>query len=242
MTGDHDRDSSVNDDSGMVDNVHNDADMLDTIHVQPWSSTAMITAALPMSYTSRATSLHDIDQDIMQLDKSLWAEACTTTVYINNRLLHSALPHNVTPYEVFYEPKPDIGQMHPFGATCYIHIHVKGRPSGSKLDPRAEKAIFLGCTDTVTLYRVQLSSGHIRDVPASECNFVPYNTSPTTFNCPITPNRTTSRPLSPNRTDSYLTSSNRTTSCSISPNRTTSHQLSSNRTEGDELDTITLSQ
>ena len=101
--------------------------------------------------------------------------------------------------------------------------------------------MFLGYTDTVKLYRVQLSSsGHIRDVPASECNFLPYNTSPSTFNCPITPNRATSRPLSSNRADRYPTSSNRMTSCSISPNRMTSRQLSSNRTEGDELDTITL--
>ena len=254
---DRDHHSYVNDDSGMVDNVHNDADMLDTIHVQPSSSTAMITAALPASYNpmsciaalpisytstaSNATSSHDIDQDIMHLDKSLWAEACTTAVYIKNRLPHSALPHNVTPYEVFHGQKPDIGHMHLFGAICYVHIPVERRPSGSKLDPRAEKAIFLGYNDTVKLYRVQLSSSrHIRDVPASECNFPPYNTSPSTFNCPITPNRATSRPLSSNRADSHPTSSIRTTSCSISPNRTTSHQLSSNQTEGDELDTITL--
>ena len=70
--------------------------------------------------------------------------------------------------------KPTISHMKPFGAICYVHIPEEKRPSGSKLDPRAEKAIFLGYTDTHKIYRMQLATGHIMNVPASECKFEPF--------------------------------------------------------------------
>jgi len=72
-------------------------------------------------------------------DKRLWAEACSTAVYLKNRLPHSHL-HRITPYEALYKRKPIIRYLQPFGQQCYIHIYEDNRSSGSKLYPRAEMA------------------------------------------------------------------------------------------------------
>ena len=99
-------------------------------------------------------------------------------MYIKNRLPHSALPgpeNNITSYEILYEIKPKIAHMHPFGALCFVHIPIEKHPAGSKLDPGADTAIFLGYTDSVFIYRVQLmASEHIYTVPAKECKFPPF--------------------------------------------------------------------
>ena len=92
-------------------------------------------------------------EDIEKLDKRLWAEACHTAMYIKNRLPHSTLS-GMTPFEAMFGRKPQLVHMRPFGATCYIHISEEKRPAGSKLDPRAERAMFLGYTDTHKIYGV----------------------------------------------------------------------------------------
>lgn len=94
------------------------------------------------------------------LDLKLWAEACHTAVYLKNRLPHSAL-NGLTPYEILYNKKPVISHLQPFGVTCYIYIPPEKRGAGSKLKARAEKGIFVGYTDSMELYKVQLPSGHI---------------------------------------------------------------------------------
>jgi len=58
---------------------------------------------------------------LLNLDKRLWAEACTTSVYLRNRLPHSSL-QDKTPFEVLYNTKPTISHLQPFGIPCYIHI------------------------------------------------------------------------------------------------------------------------
>ena len=76
--------------------------------------------------------------------KFLWAEAAATAVYIKNRLPHSALPKQQTPYEVLKGEKPSKKHLQPFGQKCYVHIPEEARPSGSKLLPRAIEGRFLG--------------------------------------------------------------------------------------------------
>ena len=121
-------------------------------------------------------NLHGHLQEEKQLDKRLWAEASRTAVYIKNRLPHSALPNNITPFEALMGEKPEVAHMKPFGATCYIHIPKEKRASGTKLEPRAEKAIFLGYSTSHKIYRIQLqSTRHILEVPAAECKFVPFH-------------------------------------------------------------------
>ena len=102
----------------------------------------------------RVNTQHADRDTIKQLDKRLWAEACYTAVYIKNRLPHSALPKKITPFQAMFNWKSAISHMRPFGAKCYVHILEEKRPSGSKMDPRAETAIFIGYTGSHKIYRV----------------------------------------------------------------------------------------
>ena len=79
--------------------------------------------------------------------KNSHCPACSeaaTAVYIKNRLPHSALPTQQTPYEALKGEKPSIKHLQPFGRKCYVHIPEEARPSGSKLLPRAIEGRFLG--------------------------------------------------------------------------------------------------
>ena len=86
--------------------------------------------------------------------KFLWAEAAATAVYIKNRLPHSTLPNNQTPYEALKGEKPSIKHLQPFGRKCYVHIPKEARPSGSKLQPRAIEGKFLGYEKSDKIYRI----------------------------------------------------------------------------------------
>eukprot|EP00253_Pinus_taeda_P032374 PITA_32374 len=56
----------------------------------------------------------------------LWAEACNTAVYLQNRSPHRALGH-MTPEEAFSGKKPDIGHLHIFGCITYSYIPKEKR-------------------------------------------------------------------------------------------------------------------
>ena len=97
-------------------------------------------------------------------------------MYIKNRLPHSALPNNITSFEALMGEKPEVVHMKPVGATYYIHILKEQRASGTKLEPCAERAIFLECSTSHKIYLIQLQSPrHILEVPAAECKFVPFH-------------------------------------------------------------------
>ncbi|MCO5602687.1 hypothetical protein L7F22_056823 [Adiantum nelumboides] len=69
-----------------------------------------------------------------------WAEAVSTALYIMNRIPTAAV-HNVTPEEKFSGKKPDLGHLKVFGCIAYVHVPDELR---TKLDPKAEKCIFIG--------------------------------------------------------------------------------------------------
>ena len=71
------------------------------------------------------------------LNHDLWPYALLTATYIRNRCFNNRL--HITPYEAFHNKKPDVGNMNIFGTTCYAYVQNK-----KKLDPRAEKGIFVG--------------------------------------------------------------------------------------------------
>ena len=77
------------------------------------------------------------DQD---LPVHLWAEVARTTVYVQNRISHSALGFK-TPEEIFMGKKPEISHLKIFGCPIYIHIPKEKR---TKLDPSGKKGIFVG--------------------------------------------------------------------------------------------------
>ena len=69
-----------------------------------------------------------------------WAEAINTAVYIMNRTL-IVVVHNVTPEEKYTGTKPDLSHMKVFGCIAYVHVPDEMR---TKLDPKAEKCVFIG--------------------------------------------------------------------------------------------------
>ena len=79
-----------------------------------------------------------------------WAEACNTTVYVQNRCPHRVLGMS-TPEEAFTGKKPDISHLTIFGSSVYIHVTKDAR---KKLEPTVEVGIFVGYTETPHNYRV----------------------------------------------------------------------------------------
>jgi hypothetical protein len=65
------------------------------------------------------------------LPLSLWAEAASTAVYIQNRCPHKSLEEK-TPEEVFTDIKPSVDHLRIFGSPIYIHIP---KEKWTKLEP-----------------------------------------------------------------------------------------------------------
>lgn len=80
--------------------------------------------------------------------KELWAEAVSCAVYTLNRA--SSRTVAVTPFEGWYGVKPDVSHLKIFGCSAYVHIPQVNR---RKLDPKSEKCIFVGYSDTQKAYR-----------------------------------------------------------------------------------------
>ena len=75
------------------------------------------------------------------LSKRYWAHAIDTAVHIMNRCVTSAIPDGTTPYERWYEEKPDLSHLKVFGCIAYAHVPEARR---QKLDSKAEKFRFVG--------------------------------------------------------------------------------------------------
>jgi transposase InsO family protein len=82
----------------------------------------------------------------------LWAEACNTAVYLQNTSPHRALG-NVTPDEAFTGQKPQVGHLRIFGCVTYSFIPKELR---KKMEPTAEKGIFVGYSETSKAYRIYI--------------------------------------------------------------------------------------
>ena len=89
------------------------------------------------------------DQDLPMF---LWAEACNTAVYIQNRSPHKVLGSK-TPEEAFTGKRPEIGHFRIFGCLTYSHVPSEKR---TKLEPTAEKGIFVGYSETSKAYRIYI--------------------------------------------------------------------------------------
>jgi len=74
----------------------------------------------------------------------LWAEACNTTVYVQNRFPHRILGMS-TPEEAYSGKKLDLSHLRIFGANIYMHVMKDAR---KKLELTVEVGIFVGYTDT----------------------------------------------------------------------------------------------
>ncbi|KAG2770705.1 hypothetical protein Pcac1_g18319 [Phytophthora cactorum] len=72
------------------------------------------------------------------LDKTFWAEAAMTAIYIKNRLPSPKVPGK-TPFEVVYKSKPNVKHMRVFGCKAYVLTPKEKR---LKWDPKARGGIF----------------------------------------------------------------------------------------------------
>ena len=84
----------------------------------------------------------------------LWVEVCSTTVYLHNRSPHRVVG-NMTPEECFSGKKPEVSHFRIFGSLTYSHVPFEKR---TKLEPTAEKGIFVGYDETSNAFCVYLPS------------------------------------------------------------------------------------
>lgn len=84
----------------------------------------------------------------------LWVEACNTTVYLQNKSPHKSLG-NLTPEEAFSGEKPQLTHLRIFGCVTYSQVPKEKR---TKLDPTAEKGIFVGYSETSKAYWIYIPS------------------------------------------------------------------------------------
>jgi hypothetical protein len=98
----------------------------------------------------------------------LWEEATMTVVYVQNRLLHSALGLK-TPEEMFTGKKLEVSHLKIFGCPMFIHISKEKR---NKLEPSGKKGILVGYCEVSKAFRIYIPSHrHIeisRDVTFDE--------------------------------------------------------------------------
>jgi transposase InsO family protein len=85
-----------------------------------------------------------------ELDKSFWAEAVNTAVYLKNRSPASGLGQ-MTPFERWSGRKPDVSHVRVFGSPAMVHIPKNKR---QKWDKKATKYIFVGYPENVKGYRL----------------------------------------------------------------------------------------
>ena len=82
----------------------------------------------------------------------LWAEACNTVVYLQNRSPRKFLGI-LTPEEAFSGKRPQLTHLRIFGCVTYSQVPKEKR---TKLDPTAEKGIFVGYSETSKAYRIYI--------------------------------------------------------------------------------------
>ncbi|GJU14488.1 putative ribonuclease H-like domain-containing protein [Tanacetum coccineum] len=85
-----------------------------------------------------------------KLPTTFWAEAVSTTCYVQNRVL-IVKPHNKTPYELFRGFKLAIGFMKPFG--CHVTI-LNTLDNLGKFDGKSDEGFFVGYSLSSKAFRV----------------------------------------------------------------------------------------
>jgi hypothetical protein len=91
--------------------------------------------------------LHD-----QSLPLYLWAEACCTAVYLQNRSPHRILG-KMTPEEAFTGRMPDVEHIRIFGCSTFSHVPSERR---TKLDPTTQQGILVGYSEVSKAYRIYI--------------------------------------------------------------------------------------
>ena len=88
------------------------------------------------------------------LPSSLWAEATSTTVYIQNKSPRAIL-EDKTPEEAFPGEKLEVAHLRIFGCPMYIHVPKDKR---MKMEPFGKKGTFVNYSETSKAYRIYVPS------------------------------------------------------------------------------------
>lgn len=92
------------------------------------------------------------------MPKRYWAEAINTACYLQNRLPSAAV--GCTPFEIWFEKKPDLNHLRLFGCSAYVLVPSVKR---KKLDEKAIKMTFVGYSGEHKAYRMlNLATGQIQ--------------------------------------------------------------------------------
>jgi Reverse transcriptase (RNA-dependent DNA polymerase) len=84
------------------------------------------------------------------LPKFLWPEAITYVVYLKNRSPTRALKAQITPYEAFWDKKPNISQLQEFGINCWV-LQQGEKPS--KLEAKSRPYQFVRMSEDSRAWR-----------------------------------------------------------------------------------------
>jgi len=101
------------------------------------------------------TMIHDQD-----LPMHLWVEAARSTIYVQNKLSHSALGFkNIE--EMFTKKKLEVSHLKIFGCPVFVHIPKEKR---TKLDPSGKKGIFVGYCEVSKEFKIYIPGYHHIDI------------------------------------------------------------------------------
>ena len=76
------------------------------------------------------------------LPANFWAEAVATAAYLRNRMVTRSLKEKITPYEKWYDRKPNLAHLRAFEYMAYAYVPDSSRRG--KLSKKAEKLRFIG--------------------------------------------------------------------------------------------------
>ncbi|GJR72336.1 putative ribonuclease H-like domain-containing protein [Tanacetum coccineum] len=100
-----------------------------------------------------------------KLPTTFWAEAVSTTCYVQNRVL-VVKPHNKTPYELFRGFKPALSFMRPFG--CHVTI-LNTLDNLGKFDGKSDEGFFVRYSLSSKAFRVHKENlMQVEDGPHNE--------------------------------------------------------------------------
>ena len=91
-----------------------------------------------------------------KLHKRFWGEAINTANYLQNRLPTKVT--NKTPYELWFNTKPNLKHLRVFGCKAFAYIHKSKR---GKLDYKAEGGIFIGYDNHAKAYRIYVEGKNV---------------------------------------------------------------------------------
>ena len=77
-----------------------------------------------------------LNRTLMEVEQQLLSEAVATAAYVRNRTTTKAT--NITPYEKWYNRKPDVTNLRVFGCVAYAHVPDALR---QKLDKKARRKL-----------------------------------------------------------------------------------------------------